>query len=353
MKVVAWDEKHGRMLLRIEGQDDLWCLYNVLKVGDIVTSKTLREVKVGDKSSRKPMTLKIRVEKVEYQPFTERLRIRGIVIEGPEEFGVVGSYHTITVGEGSEILIEKEYWPKHELNRILKATSKKLCDILLIGVDSDEAALVIPHDYGLELIAEIQLALPGKHDLSKREEVIKSTIRELTEKAKELIDRFGIRAAVVVGPGFIKEDLAKEIASSTNIKIYTEPASTGGLQGIKEAIKRGALKRVLKDFSIIEEAELIDEFLSRVSKNDGKAVYGLEDVKRASEYCAVDKLLVLDELIRSSDLELRSEVEKVIEKAEKCGARVKIFSVFEEPGQQLKSLGGLAAILRFRIEDFE
>lgn len=352
MKVIAWDEKHGKMLLRIEGRDDLWCLYNVLKVGDVVTSKTLREVKVDDKSSRKPMTLKIKVEKIEFQPFTERLRIRGIVIEGPEEFGVVGSYHTITIGEGSELLIEKEYWSKNELDRVLKASSKKLCGILLIGVDSDEAALAIPHDYGLELVAEIQLALPGKHDPSRREEVIKSRIRELTEKAKELIDRFDIRAVVIVGPGFIKEDLAKEIASSINIKIYMETASTGGLQGIKEAIKRGALKKVLKDFSIIEEAELIEEFLLHISKNDGRAVYGLEDVKRVTEYCVVDKLLVLDELIRSSDLELRNEVEKVIEKAEKCGAKVKIFSVFEEPGQQLKSLGGLAAILRFRI-DFE
>lgn len=349
MKIISWDEKHGRMFLEVEGQDDLWCLYNILNPGDLVTAKTLREVKVSSKSIRKPMTLKVRVEKVEFQPFTEKLRIKGVVIEGPDEFGVVGSHHTITVSEGTELLIEKESWTKHEIDRVFKATSRKPLGALLIGIDSDDAAFVMPHDYGLELVAEVPLNLPGKHDASKRDEVLKNRISELAAKARELVERFRIKVIAIVGPGFVKEELAKELASSINVKIYLDSASTGGYQGVKEAIRRGVLKKVLKDFSIIEEAELMNELLSRISKNDNKVVYGLEYVKRAAEFGAVEKLLVLDELIRSPDLDLRREVEDIIRKSEMSGAQIKIFSSLEEPGQQLKSIGGLAALLRFGL----
>jgi len=350
LKVIGWDEKHGRMLLQVESRDDLWCLYNVLNPGDLVTARTLREVKINDKSSRKPMTLKVRVEKVEFQPYTDKLRIRGVVVEGPDEFGVVGSYHSIAVAEGSEVLIEKEKWSRHELDRIFKASSKRLLEVLVIGIDSDEVAFVLPHDYGLELVAEARLDLPGKHEPSKREEALEERIREIAGKTKELVQRLNLKAVAIVGPGFVKDYLAREVASSTSVRVYVDSASSGGYQGVKEAIRRGVLRRVLKDFDLVEEAELMDELLLHVSKGDGRAAYGLEEVRRAVECGAVDKLLILDELIRSPDLDLRGKVEEIIEMAEKKGAKVKIFTSLEEPGQQLKSMGGLAAILRYSLE---
>ena len=350
MKIISWDEKYGRMLLEVESRDDLWCLYNVLSPGDLVTARTLREIKVGDKSSRKPMTLKVRVEKVEFQPYTDKLRVRGVVVEGPDEFGVIGSYHSIALGEGSEVLIEKEKWSKHELDRIFKASSKKPLEVLLIGIDSDEVAFVLPHDYGLELVAEARLDLPGKHEPSKREEALEERIREISGKAKELVQRLNLKAIAIVGPGFVKDYLAREVGSSTKVRVYVDSASTGGYQGVKEAIRRGVLKRVLKDFDVVEEVELMDELLLHVSKGDGKAAYGLEDVRRAAQCGAVDKLLVLDELVRSPDPELRSKVEEVMDMAERRGAKIKIFSNLEEPGQQLKSMGGLAAILRYSLD---
>ena len=350
MKIISWDEKHGRMLLQVESRDDLWCLYNVLIPGDMVTARTLREVKVDDKSSRKPMTLKVRVENVEFQPYTDKLRIRGVVVEGPDEFGVVGSHHSIAVGEGSEILIEKERWSKHELDRIFEASSKRPREVLLIGIDSDEVAFVLPHDYGLELVAEARLDLPGKREPSRREEILEERIREIGEKAKELVQRLNLKAVAIVGPGFVKDHLAREVASSAKVRVYVDSTSTGGYQGVKEAIRRGILRRVLKDFDVVEEAELMDELLSHISKGDGKAAYGFEEVRRAAEYSAVDKLLVLDELVRSPDPELRKAVEEIMDMAERRGAKIKIFSSLEEPGQQLKSMGGLAAILRYSLE---
>jgi protein pelota len=224
--------------------------------------------------------------------------------------------------------------------------------LLIIGVDSDEVAFALPHDYGFELVAEARLDLPGKHEPSKREEALKEKIRDIVGKAKELIQRLNLKAVAIVGPGFVKDYLAKEVASNVNVKVYVDSASTGGYQGVKEAIKRGVLRRMLKDFDLVEEAELMDELLLHVSKGDGRAAYGLEEVRRAAECGAVDKLLVLDELVRSPDPNLRNKVEEIMEMAERKGAKVKIFSSLEEPGQQLKSVGGLAAILRYSL-DFE
>ncbi|MEM1812253.1 MAG: hypothetical protein QW730_06560, partial [Candidatus Nezhaarchaeales archaeon] len=181
------------------------------------------------------------------------------------------------------------------------------------------------------------------------EEVLKSKIRELVDKTKELIERLKVKVVAIVGPGFIKEELAKELASNINVKLYLDSVSAGGYQGVKEAIRRGMLKKVLRDLSVIEEAELMNEFLSHISKSDDKVAYGLEDVKKAAEYRAVEKLLVLDELVRSPDVDLRKEVEGIISMVEENGGQVKIFSSLEEPGQQLKSMGGMAAILRFSL----
>jgi protein pelota len=72
--------------------------------------------------------------------------------------------------------------------------------------------------------------------------------------------------------------------------------------------------------------------------------YGPEEIRKAIEYGAVEKLLVLDETLRKGE-----KAERVMSEAEKKGAEITIFEAENEPGQKLKSFGGLAAILRFPI----
>ena len=48
-------------------------------------------------------------------------------------------------------------------------------------------------------------------------------------------------------------------------------------------------------------------------------------------------------------LEKREEAEKVMQNAEKTGAEVHLVNAEHEAGNQLQNLGGIAAILRYKI----
>jgi protein pelota len=72
-------------------------------------------------------------------------------------------------------------------------------------------------------------------------------------------------------------------------------------------------------------------------------------VKEAASYGAVDLLLVADALLREADDEYRREMEGIMRDVEKTRGKVMIVSDEHEAGQELMSLGGMAALLRFPV----
>ena len=56
-------------------------------------------------AERKPMWIALRVEETSFHPFSDNLRLQGLIVEGPVD---IGSYHTHTIEIGSEIEISRE-----------------------------------------------------------------------------------------------------------------------------------------------------------------------------------------------------------------------------------------------------
>ena len=109
MKILEIDKHHGYVKVRVEYDDDLWILCMVIASGDIVSALTIRDVRLGQEKHRIPMRLAIKVEKLEFQPFTGRLRIHGVIIKGPDEYGLTVSHHTLSIDIGSEVkMVKKE-----------------------------------------------------------------------------------------------------------------------------------------------------------------------------------------------------------------------------------------------------
>jgi protein pelota len=79
-------------------------------------------VRDGDQGDRKPMILEIRVESVEFHEYSNRLRLKGQITSGPEDFVQIGQYHTLNIETGSKLTIIKEKWFTHELQRLEKST---------------------------------------------------------------------------------------------------------------------------------------------------------------------------------------------------------------------------------------
>ena len=124
MKILGRYPSTGEMKVLPETDDDIWHLYNVICVGDIVTaSTTRRDEKADDKlraerAEKKRMTLGIRIEKIEFDSDGLRMRLLGTIETGPQD---IGQHHTLVVETGSPLQLGKNHWKKTQVNRLEQA----------------------------------------------------------------------------------------------------------------------------------------------------------------------------------------------------------------------------------------
>ena len=352
VKITHIDLKHGVVTVVPETSDDIWVLSLVVKPGDYVRAKTVRDVKFGERGSgrsrRVAMVLTIRVESVEFQPFSTRLRIRGVVVEGPERFGVKGKHHTITIDVGQEVTIVKEDgWPRPLLEKLREAS--RGVKAVIAAVDYDEYAIAVLQGQGLRIVLEHSLGLPGKDD-PRRHEILHQELVTLAKKIVEVAEREGADIVVVAGPGFLKNQVAEMVkARAPKLRVYTENVSMGGVPGVNEVLRRGKVREILRELSTLDAEEFLEEFERLLAQKPEYVAYTLDQVEKAVEMGAVEELLVLDELLHSPDPEVRRRVDELLKKADSTRARIRFVSLESPPGIRLKHLGGIAAILRYPV----
>jgi len=76
-------------------------------------------------------------------------------------------------------------------------------------------------------------------------------------------------------------------------------------------------------------------------------------VEKANEADAIDSLLIVDSLFRSSNIAERRRCVAIVDRVKANNGNVKIFSSLHVSGEQLAQLTGVAAILRFPMPDIE
>lgn len=349
MKLFSIEDNQRLVKLKVETEDDLWVLYDILRKEDVVYARTTRELKTGSGSKRKGMVLGIKVEWAEFQPFTSRLRVHGIIVSGPKELDLIGQRHTLNIDPGQEVNVFREWrWGEADLKRLRQASERSSSKAIIVGLDWDDWCIAYLRDYGIEKLAESHLSIPGKEFPRRREDAINREIAQIAKKVEESIRNRKAEVLIIAGPSYLK-DMLKEHLSLQGIKVYLEDTSYGGIKGIYEALKRGVVHRILKDYGIVEEERLMEEFMYLLAKEPEKVAYGLEPVEKAAEAGAVEKLLITTEMVRSPDLETRRKVHRILSESEKKGAYIKIFNSIHSTHLWLKHMGGIAAILRYRF----
>ena len=341
MKVLKF-EKEKVAKLKIETLTDLWHLSRILEPEDFVKSKTLRNIFIERngqkiKVGRKPMTLKISVEHVEYSKDGKTLRVHGKIVEGPEDVKL-GSYHTIEISPGSVVEVEKPNgWKISHLQR-LKLAQQKQDSYLIVAVDYSTATFAKVDPAGVKILEEINNPHPISED--KNEEFYK----HVAKRFLELVDYF--EKAMIVGPGFAKDHVMKIINSlnpSIAKKVFVGFVSSVHLPGVNEALKRYS-EILLKKSRTAEEVQLLDEFFKQLSKG-GLVAYGLKEVKKAVDLGAVKTLIISEDLMKDD------AIEELARKVEEMGGNVEIISATHEEGEKFRRIGGVGAFLRFDTSD--
>jgi protein pelota len=330
----------GEISLRAESQDDLWHLRHIIEPKDLVRAWTERKVEFAtdklrpEKFKREKVLLGVRAEEIEFHKFSARLRVRGKIEEGMD----MGSYHTISVEPFGEISIIKK-WNSAQLDRINEAVrASAMPEVMIVTIEEGECIAGALRQWGIEQAFEISMPSGKKDGESKRTNFFHKILEHLRVHSK-------VDTIIVAGPGFTKEDFlkyAKEKDAALGKKIVLETVRSMGVSGFQEVLRRGAVDKIMKDLRVAREAKLIEVLMEEIAKG-GKAAYGFESVEKAAQTGAVETLLVADEKLHSID-------DALLKMVEKARGRVVVFSTEFEPGERLRKLGGVAALLKFKVD---
>ena len=311
------------------------------------------KIKIGEKEQRsqkaikKPVFIEIKAEKIEFSKNSSNLRILGTIMQGPEDIQM-GSYHSFNIEENAIISIKKEKWLKFQLDKLKEACQEKTSKILIVVHDREEAYFALMKKYGYEILAEIKGSVQKK-DI---EQQFKGNFYlEIINQIKEYTERYKINNVILASPAFWKEDLMQELKDEElKNKIILATCSSASKNGIEEVLKRPETKEALKQDRISKEMNLVENLLQEISKNN-LAAYGLEETENACFAGAVKILLITDTLIQKSRQENNyGKIENIMKTVERQKGEVDIINSGHEGGKKLNGLGGIGAILRFKLK---
>ena len=331
-------ENYGEIRLLPESIDDLWHLQHLIAPGDLVFATTFRSVEAAtdkirpEKVEKRPVRLGVRVEKVEFSQHGVRLRISGVIEHGVD----VGAYHTINVETGYEISVIRR-WRPVDLERVERAVKASVFGVIhILTIEEGEAELFRLRQYGPESVITVTAGSGKGGETETRTGFFDAVIKSIAEISGPL---------VIAGPGFVKDDFVRYAKNKNSAPagraIVVETRRIGG-GAVQDVIGAGTLEKLIGDLQLSREVRLMDEVLLRIAQ-DGAVAYGRKDVATAIEYGAVEEVLLADSLLRDR------AIVPLIENAERMQAKVVVLSTEFEPGERLAALGGIAALLRYKM----
>ena len=343
LKILKIDKQENFVECVPHNFDDLWVLQQFLQAGDIVFGSSTRAFKPKDSKEtvRKKVFVELEVEKAEFQKFSGSLKILGIILSGrPEEYVELKAHHSLEIELNEKLKVRKKELSEFELSLLRKAEKATLQPKLLVIVMDDEEALFAElKGFGFEQKGKVFAQRQGKQFKQESES------RFFSEILKKIQDS-GLGNIIIAGQGFAIENFRKFLQEKAQeIKAGFEALNSIGITGLNELLKRGLALKALQQTELAKEAGVIEEFLKELGRNSGTAVYGLEEVKNAVKARAVKELLVSQKAF----LEKRELIEPLMREAEKANAAVHVFVTESQALEQLDGFGGLAALLRYRL----
>jgi protein pelota len=167
---------------------------------------------------------------------------------------------------------------------------------------------------------------------------------------QEYTKRHSIKHIILASPAFWKEELMKSLKDAElKQKLVPATCSSCDKSAINEVLKRPEVQTVLQQDRIASEIKLVEQLLSEIS-NQGPAAYGIEETETAVQAGASKALLITDNLIQKTRQEERFDrINDIMKVADKTGSDIHIISSEHDGGKKLDGLGGIGAILRYKM----
>jgi len=267
----------------------------------------------------------------------------------------------------------------------------------LLVLDRGGGVIALLRGANYSVVNKVSSDVPPKHSAGGWSQRRFERIRE--EKVHEFFKKFGdaanksllpylseLKGVIIGGPGDARElfEQGNYLDYRLKSKILANlPLSYSGEGGLRELIEKSM--DVLKGAALVEEKEAVDKIFRTLARNPNLVAYGVKDVLQSLMSGQAEMVVVLNDLdylhvkrtcqncgfeeekfIKAEEFETQEnsmpcpkcgsttfEVEKediidyIVTLAEAISADVIVISSETEWGEQLKSLGGVAALLRY------
>lgn len=368
--------------------------YNLNKVTEQITNEKSTAQNIKSKTVRKNVVSAL-------ERITQHLKLykqtpeNGLVIFSgniSEREGVADI--EIFALEPPEPLKQKLYWcdQKFVLDPLKDMIREKEVYGLIV-IDKSEADVGVLHGKKVRSLKHLESLVPGKTDKGGwsanryariREGLLHDFMKKVGDVASQHFnDLKDLKGLIIGGPGpvkdkfiegkFLRYDFQKKILSVVDTS-YT------GEYGLEETVNRS--EEVLKEASVMKEKKLLARFFDELGKDSGLATYGIKEVVEALKTGSVEVLLIsehfdwvkarlkcakcgeekevvmarkkaegkkckkcdeLYEILAEKDL-----TDEIIKLSEEMGTEVEMVSVDTKEGNQLKEMGGIGGILRYK-----
>lgn len=322
----------------VERIEDLFILYLVIKPNDLVYSWTVRDVRGrgGERLGRERVYLGVRVKSLEFHEPRGVLRIRGVIEDYPNWLeGAGGSYHSLDVGIGSTIKVMRSV-SRGYVEQLIDALGSSV-RLLIVSMSIEETTVALASRLGVNIIATInnnyiQDKESGGSLLNQRyiDDVFKS-IRQLAELHKP-------DAIVLAAQSMLINSIPNPDVRGIPVERVT--VSEGGLVGVYEVERRGYLDKL----GLRLGYETVNKIMEELGRGNGLVALG-DEVHEALSMGAAESVVMLSRLL----MEKAEEAREIVDMCMRTRARLIIVPEDSEAGKVLNGLGGLAALLRYRI----
>jgi peptide chain release factor subunit 1 len=269
----------------------------------------------------------------------------------------------------------------------------------LIAMDSKEASFGILNGERLELIENITSGIPGKSGKGgwsqrryerERDMELTSFFQRVAEHAtKAFLENQKVTALIIGGPGPTKEDFLKSDHLHyvlKNLVLSTVDTQSADREGVREMVCKSS--EAVKNMCWPDEKRIVQRLLAELGKQEGLAISGLDpvleglkngevevalvtdstdmiEIVATCKKCGLTRAKILDkknvqtvrEMISSPcqkcnaveyEVEEKDIVDVLEDVASQTDARVEVISTASEEKAKLTTLGGFAALLRYR-----
>uniref|UniRef100_A0A914L1I9 Protein pelota homolog n=1 Tax=Meloidogyne incognita TaxID=6306 RepID=A0A914L1I9_MELIC len=362
----------GFVRLICEEDEDMWHVFNLIRIGDVVRSSTMRkitnETATGSKTSQRvQMTLTISVETIDFDATVCSLHLKGKNIQENQHVRL-GAYHTLDLALNRVFTLEKQCWDAIDLHRLeLCADVANKADVAGIVMHEGLAniCLISSSMTIVKSKIDMQIARKRKGLSQQHEKSLNSFFNAIAVAFLRHVNLEQIKCVVIASPGFLREQfmeffwqyIEKEGLRQTifpqKSKFILVHSSSGFKHSLNEVLSDIAVSQRLSETKAQAEVKALNTFLELMCTDPQRAVYGYKHVIYAREQQSIETLMVSDSLFRSKDITQRRKYVQLVESIKDQGSNVLIFSSLHATGEQLTQLTGVAAILRFPIADLD